>query len=509
MIGQLAPSVLLAVVAGYFLLLIGISFLTGGDRSNSAFFMAGRQSKWYLVAYAMIGTTISGVTFVSVPGVVGAGGLNQSFSYMQVVMGNYAAYIFIALVLLPLYYRLHLVSIYGYLEQRFGQVAYRTGAFFFLVSRTIGTAFRLYLVAVVFQVIFNMMEGVSVPFWLTVVLTIGLIWVYTFRAGIKTIIWTDLLQTTAFLLAVVITLYSIGQQLGVGTMGLVGAVRNSPYSQWFFFEHGWSDPNNFFKQFLGGLSIGIVMTGLDQDMMQKNLTCKTLGEAQKNMFTFSALLLVVNVLFVSLGALVYVYAADKGIELPKSPDQVYPTIALQYMSPVLGILFVLGLIAAAYSSADSALTALTTSFCIDFLGFNQADKEKRTLLGKKWRTIDDVRLRSYVHIGFSVLLFFVILLFGYINDRSVINQLFKIAGFTYGPLLGLFAFGILTRRAINDPLSLVVCVLSPILVFLLDTYSETWLGGYKFSFELLIVNGFITFVGLWLISSPPISKHST
>jgi Na+/proline symporter len=461
-------------------MLIVISYFTSKNATNDDFFTANRLSPWYLVAFGMIGASLSGVTFISVPGEVGA----SAFSYFQVVLGYLVGYAVIAKVLLPLYYRLNLISIYTFLEQRFGFWSYKTGAFFFLLSRIIGSAFRLFLVAGVLQL--AVFDAFGVPFWVSVMVTLLLIWLYTFRGGIKTIVWTDTLQTLFMLLAVIISIYYIGDALELSTAGLIETVRNSGYSDIFVWD--WQSGKNFFKQFFAGAFISIVMTGLDQDMMQKNLTCRSLEDAQKNMFWFSIVLVFVNLLFLSLGALLFVYAQKMGIAIPEKTDDLFPMLALQHFSIFGGVLFLLGIIAAAYSSADSALTAMTTSFCVDFLGY----KKKNDSTFK--------RTRKMVHIGFSVLLFFVILIFRAINDQSVINSVFTAAGYTYGPLLGLFAFGMFTKKAVKDKFVPIVCLASPILSYIISSNSEALLWGYKFGFEILILNGLITFLGLFLIS---------
>jgi Na+/proline symporter len=487
MINQLTPSIIVGIIAAYFLLLMLVSYFTGKNSNNADFFIAGRQSPWYLVAFGMIGASLSGVTFISVPGWVE----ESQFSYMQMVFGYLLGYLVIATVLMPMYYRMNLTSIYTYLEERFGISSYRTGAGFFLLSRTIGASFRLYLVAIVLQQF--VMNAFGIPFWGTILMTIILIWIYTFQGGIKTIVITDTLQTFCMLLAVTLTVITISSKLNLSFSDLYTTVNDSAYGQIFFFEGGWGDPKNFFKQFLAGASIAIVMTGLDQDMMQKNLSCKNIGEAQKNMFWFSVILIFANLLFLVLGALLFIYAGQVGIDIPEKKDLLYPTIALQHLSPTIGIVFLLGLIAAAYSSADSALTALTTSFCVDFLGFEKSDAPE----AEKKQT------RLKVHIGFSVLLFIVILIFWFINDDSVIAAIFKVAGYTYGPLLGLYAFGFFTKRKLVDRLAPIVCIAAPVLTFLINAYSELLLFGYKFGFELLILNGLLTFLGLWAISYPP------
>ncbi len=496
MLEQLTPGLILGIIAAYFLLLMAVSFFTGKDAGNDNFFLAGRESPWYLVAFGMIGATLSGVTFISVPGWVG----DSQFSYMQMVFGYLVGYFIIATVLMPMYYKMKLTSIYTYLDSRFGNASYKTGAGFFLLSRTIGASFRLYLVAIVLQKF--VMESFGIPFWATVLMTILLIWVYTFRGGIKTIVWTDTLQTLCMLVAVIMTVYVIGQKLDFKSIGdYYQAVSSSEYAQIFFFEGGWGDGKNFFKQFLAGASIALVMTGLDQDMMQKNLSCRNLRDAQKNMFWFSIVLVFAKLLFLALGALLYIYVGEVGIEIPTKmvdgvvkvdSDQLYPTIALQHLTPTIGIVFILGLIAAAYSSADSALTALTTSFCIDFLGFEKEQRPEKKATQRKTRFM--------VHIGFSILLFIVILLFWTVNNDAVISQIFKVAGYTYGPLLGLYAFGFFTKRSVIDKYVPIVCLAAPVITFILNQYSELLFFGYKFGFELLLLNGLLTFVGLWFIS---------
>lgn len=502
---SLSPIAIVGIITVYFAVLVLISFLTsrGSGNENESFFLAGRKSPWPLVALGMVGASLSGVTFISVPGAVGAGGANQAFSYMQVVFGYLLGYLFIATVLLPLYYKLGLTSIYEYLKQRIGPHAYKVGAFYFLLSRVIGAAFRLFLVAIVLQ---EFVTGpLNVPFAATVAITILLIWLYTFRGGIKTIVYTDTLQTICMLLAAGLTVYYIGEALETDLSGMVELIRNSDYSQLFYFEGGWTDPNNFFKQFFSGALITIVMTGLDQDMMQKNLSMPNLRDAQKNMAAFSFVLIFANLLFLALGALLYIYATSVGLDIPEASDQLYPSIALRHLPAGAGVVFVLGLIAAAYSSADSALTALTTSFCIDFLGMNEPTEEEKdeAALAK------DRKRRLYVHIGFSVLLFVVIVAFKSIGDRAVINSLFKAAGYTYGPLLGLFAFGLFTRLRVREvtllgntkvPALLLVCLAAPILSMVIDAYSAEWFFGFEFGFLILAFNGLLTFLGLVALS---------
>lgn len=471
------PFLVAGIIGGYFLLLIVVSWLTAGKGDADTFFTGNRQSPWYLVAFGMIGATLSGVTFISVPGWVGA----TRFTYMQMVMGYMVGYFFIATVLMPLYYRLNLISIYQYLASRFGPRAYKTGAFFFLLSRTIGAAFRLFLVAGVLQLAFFNHYGI--PFSVSVLVTILLIWVYTFRGGIKTIVWTDTLQTLFMLTSVGVTIIIITRELDLSFAGVASAIEHSGYGQ--VFEWNWYSKQNFFKQFFSGAFIAIVMTGLDQDMMQKNLTCKTLPDAQKNMLWFSVTLFVVKFIFLVLGALLYIYAGSKGIALPERADDLFPTLALNHLGALAGITFLLGITAAAYSSADSALTALTTSFCVDFLGF-RADEDNR-------------KTRTLVHLGFSVLLFFIIMIFWLINDQSVISAVFTAAGYTYGPLLGMYAFGLFTGRQVQDKWVPLVAVLSPVISYLFSLNASRIIEGYEMGFEVLILNGVLTFLGLLLI----------
>jgi len=485
---SISPQLILIIIGLYFLMLITVAYFTGKKGDNNNFFLGGRKSPWFLVAFGMIGASLSGVTFISIPGVVGKSGVNENFSYMQLVFGYLLGYIVIANVLMPLYYRLNLTSIYEYMRNRFGLVSYKTSAFFFLISKIIGSAFRLFLVAIVLQNFLMGPMGISFP--VTLAATIVLIWVYTFRGGIKTIVITDTIQTTALIAAVILTIIYIGKEMNMGIGDLVETLKNSKYSKIFYFENGWSNPNYFFKQFFSGALIAIVMTGMDQDMMQKNLSCKTIGEAKKNMYSFSIILVFVNLLFLSLGALLYIFAESKGMTIPDKSDLLYPTIALQYLPPAVGIVFIVGIIAAAYSSADSALTGLTTSFCIDFLDCNS---NKKTESAKK-------KQRMIVHIGFSVILFLVIIIFNILNNDAVINGLFKAAGYTYGPILGLFTFGLTTKLKVRDNWVIVVALLAPLLSFLIDHYSEVWFNGFTFGFFILALNGLLTYLGLWLVS---------
>ena len=467
------------IILLFFAMLMGVSWLTSRNADNETFFTGNRRSPWYLVAFGMIGSTISGVTFISVPGEVG----NSAWTYLQFLLGNFIGYWIIALVLIPLYYRLNLVSIYTYLDQRFGIRSYKTGAFFFLISQTIGASFRLYLAAGVLQIAF--FNDFGIPFSVTVLITLLLIWVYTYRAGIKTVVWTDSLQTFFILGAVGITIWVILKQLNLNFAGMFTVIDHHPFSE--VFDWDWKSRTNFFKQFLAGVGIVLTMNGLDQNMMQKNLTCKTRKDAQKNIFWFSFAFIIANIFFLSLGVMLYYYAAQKGIDLPLRTDDLFPLLAMKYFGPLAGALFLLGILSAAYSSADSALTALTTSFCIDFLNLDTGSSNSS-------------RTRMRVHIGFSFIMFLVIVLFRIINNESVVSAVFKVAGYTYGPLLGLFAFGILTRRKVKDRFVPLVGLLSPVLTYVINANSEAWLGGYKFGFELLLLNGLIMFSGLLALS---------
>lgn len=475
------PQVVLVVISAYFLLLFLISWFTSRKVTADTFFTGDRQSPWFLVAFGMIGASLSGVTFISVPGEVG----NSNFFYFQVVLGYTLGYFTIAKVLLPLYYRLNLVSIYSYLEDRFGFWSYKTGSFFFILSRALGSSLRLYLVASVLQLI--LFDSLGIPFWVSVLITVGLIWLYTHRGGIKTVVWTDTLQTLFMLLAVIITIFLIGKDLGIQSLGdYLSKVSEDSRSE--IFNWDWKAGTNFFKQFISGAFITIVMTGLDQDMMQKNLTCRTLGDAQKNMFWFTTILVVVNLLFLSLGVMLYLYAETKGIALPSRSDELFPLLATQHFSAFAGIVFVLGITAAAYSSADSTLTALTTSFCYDFLEIE-----------RKYAPEKRVAIRKKVHIAFTGLMYILILAFYFLNDQSVINSVFIIAGYTYGPLLGLYSFGLFTKLQTNDRWVPAIAVIAPLLTFVISSNSEKWLWGYKFGFEALILNGALMFLGLYLL----------
>jgi SSS family transporter len=482
----MSSFLILALLLGYFLVLILISYFTGKNDSNVDFFKAGKQSPWYLVAFGMIGASLSGVTFISVPGWVDA----SQFSYFQVVLGYMVGYVVVAFVLLPVYYKLNLTSIYEYLFQRFGFVSHKTGAFFFFVSRVLGAAFRLYLVAIVLQQF--VFSDWNVPFEITVIISILLIWIYTFKGGIKTIVWTDTLQTLFMITAVVLSIYFITDSLDWSFTEFLDSDELKSYST-IFNTDSILEKNYFLKSFFGGLFITICMTGLDQDMMQKNLTCKSLKDAQKNMLSFSVVLTFVTFLFMLLGALLFIYAKQNNIAIPlldgkPKTDLLFPEIALNSgLGITLGVTFILGLIAAAYSSADSALTSLTTSFCVDILDMKDKSEEQQKSIRKK------------THIGMSVLLVVVIIAFKYILNTNVINSLLTVAGYTYGPLLGLFAFGIFTNYKIKDRYVWLVALASVSIVFMLGSIPSSYIGGYVIGYELLPLNGLLTFLGLILI----------
>jgi solute:Na+ symporter, SSS family len=478
----LSATLIISIIVAYFLLLLLISWYSGRGAGNEAFFLGERKSPWYVVAFGMIGASLSGVTFISVPGWVA----DSQFSYMQMVLGYLLGYAVIANLLMPLYYRLQLTSIYSYLEGRFGKLSYKTGASFFLLSRIIGASFRLFLVANVLQL--TVFDAWNIPFYVTVIVTIALIWLYTYRGGIKTIIWTDTLQTFSMLTAVVVSILLITRSMDLSLGEMIGRVVASEDAKIWVFD-SWHKENHFFKHFLSGAFITIVMTGLDQDMMQKNLSCRNIKEAKKNMYLMSISLVPVNLVFLFLGAVLIQFAQFRGMAIPESTDNLFPMIASGGALPqVVGIFFIVGLVAAAYSSADSALTALTTSFTVDILEAEKWEEKKLT------------RTRRQVHLVISVVLGLVIMLFRAINDESVISAIFRVAGYTYGPLLGLYAFGLFTKLRVRDRLVPLLAILSPLFSFLLSYYSEQLFNGYQFGFELLIVNGAIMFAGLLLTS---------
>ena len=488
----MSPSLILICVGIYTVILFAITYFTAKNADNKSFFIGNRSSRWYVVAYGMIGASLSGVTFMSVPGDVGKG----AFSYFQMVLGYLLGYFVIAFVLLPLYYRLNLTSIYSYLKTRMGIYSYKTGAFFFILSRVIGASFRLFIVVNVLQIF--VFDTWGIPFVVTTAIFIFLILAYTFKGGVKTIVWTDSLQTTFMLLSLLLSVYLICKQMNFGIGEIFTAIKDSANSK--IFIAGWQSKVFFPKHFFGGMFIAIAMTGLDQEMMQKNISCKNIGEAQKNVITFSLTLVIVNFIFLCLGALLYIFISAKGISVPeRTTDDLFPTIALQNLGTLSAIFFIIGLISAAYPSADGALTALTASFCIDFLNFETKNiPEERKMF-----------LRKIVHVSFAIILLLVIVIFRMVNNEAVIRQLFKAANYTYGPLLGLFFFGILTKKNVRDKFVPVVCLLSPLLCWILDANSKEWFSGYLFGNELLIANGILTFGGLMLLSKNETQPSAT
>ena len=482
----MSSSLIIFIVLIYFLALFAISYFTKGNDDNSTFFSANKSSPWYVVAFGMVGASLSGITFISVPGDVG----QIEFTYFQVVLGYMFGYFIVALVLLPIYYKLKLTSIYEYLNTRFGPTSHRTGAFFFFISRVIGASFRLFLVAIVLQKF--VFDSWDIPFEVTVILSILLIWIYTYRGGIKTIVWTDTLQTGFMLISVILSIYFINESLNWNFIDFINSDELKNFDK-IIVTDSLLERNHFLKSFTGGVFITICMTGLDQDMMQKNLTCKSLADAQKNMIVFSLVLVIVTFLFLLLGALLFIYSTKNNIEIPllngiPSTDLLFPEIALNSgLGIVVGITFLLGLIAAAYSSADSALTSLTTSFCIDFLKLeNKTEDEQK-------------KLRQKVHILMSFTLIIVILIFNKFLNTNVIDGLLTVAGYTYGPLLGLFAFGIFTNYKIKDKFVWIVCLFSVLIVIFIGNIASSSIGNYKIGYELLPINGLITFIGLILI----------
>lgn len=485
---SMSPIILLSFLIGYFALLLSVAYFTSRKTAdNSTFFVANRNAKWYMVAFGMLGTALSGVTFISVPGAVG----NSDFGYFQFVLGNAVGFIIIAYVLLPLYYRMNLTSIYTYLEERFGYFSYKTGAMIFLISRTIGSAFRLYLVAIILQRF--IFDAWNVPFAVTIIMCLLLIWLYTNKGGLKTIIITDLLQTFFLVSAVVLSIYFIADSLGWTVVESLEAVKNSSYSKIFIWEDFLGNKTHFWKHFIGGIFITIAMTGLDQDLMQKNLSMKTIGEAQKNMLSFTGIFVVINFLFLAVGAMLYMFAQQHGIDVASlpTPDYLYPEIALNHFAIIPAIIFMMGLTAATFATTDSALTALTTSYCVDFLNFNKKENPNDPAL---------VRTRNKVHLAFSLVMLIVILIFRLINDDSVVNAIFTAAGYTYGPLLGLFAFGILTKKSVNDKLVPYISLLSPAIIYVLNFYVLPEITEYKIGFELIMFNGVLTYLMLLLTS---------
>lgn len=481
----MSGTIILLCIAVYFGFLLLIAWVTSRNATQSSYFIGNKASPWFAVAFGLIGDSLSGVTFISVPGTVAA----QKFAYLQIVLGYILGYVVIAEVLLPVYYKLNLTSIYSYLLGRFGLWSQRTGSFFFILSRTVGAAFRLFLAASVLQVF--VFSKWNIPFALTVLTIIVLILVYTYKGGIKTLVWTDTFQSTFLLLGLIFSIVAIGRELNWGPGEMLQQVANSPYSQIFFWD--WQAPTYFWKQFIGGAFIAIVMTGLDQNMMQKNLSCPSLREAKKNIYSFTGVMVFVNILFVSLGALLYLYSSTKGIAIPQKTDQLFPNLALNHLGTFSAIVFIFGLTAATFSSADSVLTTLTTSFYIDILGLDRNEsmpESKKNLI------------RHGLHLGFAGVLLLLIVGFWALNNEAVITQIFVAASYTYGPLLGLFAFGLLTKRTIVDGAVPLLGIAAPLVAWFISFNSVKWLGGYKFGPELLVLNGALTFAGLLCVSRP-------
>ena len=463
----------------YFLVLFIISYITGRKSNNQGFFVGNRKSKWYVVAFAMIGSAISGVTFVSVPGMVAS----SNFSYLQMVLGFAVGQAIIAFVLIPLFYRMNLTSIYEYLENRFGMVSYKSGAWFFFVSKMLGASVRFFLVCIVLQVL--IFDPFHLPFILNVILSIFIVWLYTFQGGVKTLIWTDSLKTFCLIASVGLCIYYISSDMGMSFSIMVNSVHQNDFSQIFFFEDI-NDKKYFFKQFLAGVFTVIATVGLDQDFMQKNLSCKNPKDSQKNLITSGILQIFVILLFLVLGVLLYMYVSSNNIKIPSKSDELFPLLATGgYFPMIVGVLFLIGLIAAAYAAAGSALTSLTTSFTVDILGSARKQSEDKTL-----------KTRKIVHVCMAILMGIVILIINWLNNTSVINAVYVLASYTYGPILGLFAFGIFTKFRVRDKFVPIVAILSPILCLIVDLNSKQWFNGYEFSYELLIMNAMFTFIGM-------------
>lgn len=478
----MSPYLVILTIAIYFIVLFGISYLSGRNADSDGFFVGNRKSPWFLVAFAMIGSSISGVTFVSVPGMVGS----NNFAYFQMVLGFFVGQIIIAFVLIPLFYKMNLVSIYEYLEERFGIASYKTGAWFFFISKMLGAAVRLFLVCITLQLL--VFDPLGLPFALNAFVTVLLVLIYTFKGGVKTLIWTDAFKTFCLVVSVVLCIYYIASDLNMDIKGMFKAVKNSELSRTFFFDDI-NDKRFFFKQFFAGVFTMIATTGLDQDMMQRNLSCKNYQDSQKNMITSGLSQLVVIALFLMLGALLYIYSAKMSIEMPESSDQLFPLIATGgYFPTIVGVLFIIGLVSAAYAAAGSALTALTTSFTVDILQSRENKNEEEL-----------TKTRKKVHIGMAFTMAIVIIVINALNNTSVIDAVYILASYTYGPILGLFTFGIITKKKVHDKFIPLVAIAAPILSYILQANSKAWFNGYEFSYELLIFNALFTIIGLTLL----------
>ncbi|MDR2917972.1 MAG: sodium:solute symporter [Tannerella sp.] len=473
-------SVLLTIII-YFIVLFTVSYIAGRKADNEGFFVGNRKSSWWMVAFAMIGSSISGVTYVSVPGMVGT----SNFAYLQMALGFVAGQLIIAYVLIPLFYRMNLVSIYGYLENRFGISSHKTGAWFFFISKMLGASVRLFLVCLTLQLL--VFTPLNIPFVINVVCTVAVVWLYTFQSGVKSLIWTDSLKTFCLIVSVGLCIWFIASNLGLSFGGMVKAIADSDLSRTFFFDNV-NERTYFFKQFLGGVFTMIAMTGLDQDMMQRNLSCKNIKDSQKNMITSGIMQFFIILLFLMLGVLLYMFTAQNDITNPDKTDELFPMIATGgYFPVIVGILFIVGLISSAYATAGSALTALTTSFTVD-------------IWGTEGKSEDQVRVgRKKIHVLMAVIMGIVIIVFNIFNNTSVIDAVYTLASYTYGPILGMFAFGIFTKKPVRDKYIPLVAILSPILCFILQTNSEKWFNGYSFSYELLIMNALFTFIGFSLL----------
>jgi Na+/proline symporter len=481
----MSPYIIIATIVAYLALLFVVAFASARKADNQTFFVGSRRSPWPVVAFGMIGAAMSGVTFVSVPGMVGA----SAFSYLQMAMGFVAGYFVIAFVLIPLFYRLKIISIYEYLESRFGVSSYRTGAWFFFVSKMLGAAVRVFMVCLVLQLL--VFEPLGVSFVVNVVLIMGLVWLYTFRGGVRSIVWTDMLKTVCLLLSVGLSIYFISRALDLDFGGMVGVIKDSPLSQVFFFDDI-NDRRYFFKQFFSGLFVVVAMTGLDQDMMQRSLSCRSPRDSQKNLVISTFLQFGVIALFLCLGVLLNSYVEARGLVVPTGGDRLFPFVATSTGLPsIVGVVFVLGLISSTYSAAGSALTALTTSFTVDILGGTKKYSDQQLATVRRW-----------VHVAMAVVMAGVVIAFRLLNNTSVIDAVYVLASYTYGPILGMFAFGIATRRAVRDRWVSLVAVLSPVLCLILDLNSRRWFGGYQFSYELLILNALFTIIGLAFLVKP-------
>lgn len=480
---------LFSFVLGYFIILLIVANRTSRNSNNESFFIGNRSSNWMLVAFGMIGTSLSGVTFVSVPGAVG----KESFAYFQITLGYLIGYAIIAYVLLPIYYRLNVTSIYNYLSTRFGFRSYKTGSAFFILSRTLGATARLYLVVEILQ--YSILESFHVPFWLTTVIILIMILLYTYKGGVKTIVWTDTLQTTCMLAGLIICVVFILNKMGLSFTDSIHQINQKGYGKIFF-----TDINSklfFVKQILAGAFITITMTGMDQEMMQKNLSVRTLTNSKKNVLTLSFILAIVLLLFLFLGGLLYLYAGQQNVTV--TGDKLFPEIALHHMPPLISVIFIIALISALFPSADGAITALTSSFCIDILGMKRRED---------WTELEKKKVRQKIHLTVAFIFLVFVMIFKWVNDPSMISVILKVAAYTYGPLLGLFSFGILTKRKVIDKFVPIVCVLAPIICFFLDKFQKDIFGKYEIGLELLIINGLLTFIGLYLISKPiPISPE--